>query len=87
MSASHSTLHAHHQVVARHVQAAALVVHAHHAEVLVVVLQHIGVLLLVGRGDVVGELLLDLDEGGALGDELVKEGGRGGGGGLSLIHI
>ena len=82
MSASHSTLHAHHQVVARHVQAAALVVHAHHAEVLVVVFQHIGVLLLVGCGDVVGELLLDLDEGGALGDELVEKGGRGRRGGV-----
>ena len=63
-------------MVARHVQAAALVVHAHHAEVAVGI-----VVVVVGGGGgvvsgevVVSELLLfDLDEGGALGDELLEE--------------
>ena len=56
-------LHAHHQVVARHVQAAALVVHAHHAEVAIgIVIVVVDVAGGVG-GVVVGELLLlDLDE-------------------------
>ena len=68
-------LHAHHQVVARHVQAAALVVHAHHAEVAVGIVVVVVVVVGVGGGEVVGELLLlDLDEGGALGDELLEEG-------------
>ena len=71
-------LSAHRQVVARHVQAAALVVHAHHAEVLVCHGIIDGGLLLLRGGEVVGELLLDLDEGGALGDELLEEGGGGG---------
>ena len=67
-------------MVARHVQAAPLPVHAHHAEVavgtVVVVVGGDGLLLLRG-GEVVGELLLDLDEGGALGDEVLEEGGCG----------
>ena len=68
-------------MVVRHVQAAALVVHAHHAEVAVgFVVVDVVVCVIVGLcgGEVVvGELLLlDLDEGSALGDELLEEGGR-----------
>ena len=67
-------------MVARHVPAAALVVHADHAEVAVgIVVVVVGVGGGVESGEVVGELLLlDLDEGGALGDELLEEGGGGG---------
>ena len=56
--------HAHRQVVARHVQHAALLVHAHDAEVAVVGGVELGLVGLVGGFlEVFLELLLDLEEG------------------------
>ena len=74
-------------MVARHVQHAALLVHAHDAEVAVVGGVDAGLVGLVGGFlEVFGELLLDLEEGGLLVDEVLEEGGsRGGrGGGFSI---
>ena len=63
-------------MVARHVQHAALLVHAHDAEVAVVGGVELGLLGLVGGFlEVFGELLLDLEEGGLLVDEVLEEGG------------
>ena len=74
-------------MIARHVQHAALLVHAHDAEVAGVSGVVSGLLgLLCGLLEVFTELLLDLEEGGLLVDEVLEEGGGlGGRGGLLVI--